>query len=199
MPLEKSVFSTHDIAKICHVAPNTVWRWIKGGKLPFFNTGGGQSRVWRKDLITFLVRLKMPVPAELEAAEAFRVLIVDDDKVVRKMVNKVISLMCPEAEVHEAGDGFDAGRKVSNLLPYLIVLDLRLPGVDGFEVCKAIRSDLKLKKSKILAISGHNVKESKRKVLAAGADSFMAKPLEVEPLREELKSWLPHSTASVLR
>ena len=76
---------------------------------------------------------------------------------------------------------------MSDLSPSLVVLDLNLPGVDGFDVCRSIRSDPNLKRTRILAITGYAVEESKLKALEAGADEFLAKPLEINNLKEKLQ------------
>ena len=96
----------------------------------------------------------------------------------------------PEMEIHEAQDGFEAGQKITQLLPSLVILDLRLPGMDGLKVCKMIRSEERLKHTKILAISGHHPAESEKESLSAGADIFLGKPFDMEKLQEKLERLL---------
>lgn len=169
---------TYEIAKICHVTPPTINRWIKEGKLPFFTTGGGQYRVWACDLVVFLNKHNIPVPPALQEGEPLRVLIVDDEPEVRNLARRLIEQTYKDAEVDEASDGFDAGRKIANFRPTLIILDIRLPGVDGYKVCRMIRDDSNLKGAKILTISGYNMEESMKKSLEAGADDFLCKPFD---------------------
>lgn len=179
---------TYEIAKICHVTPPTINRWIKEGKLPFFTTGGGQYRVWACDLVDFLNKHNIPVPPALRQEEPVRVLLVDDEPEIRKLARRLIKQTYPEAEVNEAADGFDAGSKIAHLRPTLIILDIRLPGVDGYKVCRMIREDANLKGVKILTISGYNTEESMKKSLEAGADDFLSKPFDNKELIERIKN-----------
>lgn len=180
--MSKKAFGTYDIAKICHVMPATIGRWIEEGKLPSFKTGGGHRRVWDSDLVTFLRSHNIPVPPVLASAGALSVLVVDDEKSVRRSVQKILEASYPGVQIYEAEDGFEAGHKVTELAPQLVLLDLRLPGVDGVKVCKMIRANSNLKKIKILAMSGYNVDQAKAEVLDAGADDFIGKPFDPENL-----------------
>lgn len=187
--MRKKAFGTHDIARICQVTPPTIGRWIEEGKLPSFKTAGGHRRVWGEDLAIFLKSHNIPVPAELNLSTP--ILIVDDEPEMRRFIRRVITTSFPELEVHEAGDGFEAGHKITTILPALVILDLRLPGMDGFKVCRTVRADPAFKNLKILAISGVGVEEAKRQILEAGADYFMPKPFGPEELAERLKAMLP--------
>jgi CheY-like chemotaxis protein len=62
--------------------------------------------------------------------------------------------------MHEAAEGFKAGHKVASLMPCVVVLDLRLPGVDGYKVCETIRTNDQLKQTRILAVTGRDAEES---------------------------------------
>lgn len=188
--MNDKALGTHGIAKICHVTPATVARWIEEGKLPSFTTGGGHRRVWSRDLITFLHEHNVPVPQELMSGGAPRILIVDDEAMVRRLIVRVLQGAVPQAEIHEAVDGFEAGQKISTLLPAIIVLDLRLPGLDGLKVCRMIRSDDRLRNARILAVSGHDPEESREQVLAAGGDDFLAKPFRTDELVDKIKGLL---------
>lgn len=191
MIIRKQAFGTTEIARICHVTPPTVGRWIEEGKLPCFTTGGGHRRVWDADLARFLREHNMPVPPGVEPSGAVRILIVDDEPQARRLLRRVLSQLQPSAEIHEAEDGFEAGRQVASLVPALVVLDFKLPGVDGVKVCRAIRADGRLKAVRVLAVSGYDVEETRRECLEAGADDFLGKPFEVRELQDRLARLLP--------
>ncbi|MBI4052237.1 MAG: response regulator [Elusimicrobia bacterium] len=182
----KNALGTYDIARICHVTPPTVGRWIEEGKLPSFTTGGGHRRVWTSDLLAFLKIHNIPIPFEFSAQSRLRILIVDDEADVRKVSSRILQKIYPQAEIHEAEDGFEAGHKIATLLPSLVLLDLRLPGMNGYRVCRMIRQDEHLKKIKVLAMSGYAMEESQKQSMEAGADDFMPKPFEVEELRKKV-------------
>ncbi len=184
--MSKKAFGTYEIAGICNVSPTTVGNWVDKGLLPTFTTGGGHRRVWNNDLWVFLKKHNIPVPKELMESRTLQVLIVDDEAAVRAVIRRTLAKLYPGIEAHEAIDGFEAGQKVSELALSLIILDLRLPGMDGLKVCGMIRSNSKLNKIKILAISGHNPDESAKQSLNAGADDFLRKPFNADELKETI-------------
>jgi CheY-like chemotaxis protein len=183
---DKKAFGTHFIAGICQVTRQTVARWIEEGKLPAFNTAGGQKRVWGKDLVGFLAAHNIPVPAKLGALARPTVLIVDDEPNIRRLVARIIASVHPQAEVLSAADGFEAGKLTAAHEPSLVVLDVQLPGIDGLKVCRSIRADERRRRTKILAMSGRNPEETRRELLEAGADAFLAKPFSVEEFKDKL-------------
>jgi excisionase family DNA binding protein len=189
--MKKRTFGTHDIARICQVTPPTIGRWIEEGKLPSFKTAGGHRRVWDTDLVVFLKAHNIPIPPELEGAGILRILLVDDEPEIRRLMRRTVLSDFPQAEVHEAGDGFEAGHAIATLRPAVVVLDLRLPGVDGFNLCRTVRADPALKGVRILAVTGIGVEESRARILEAGADDFLPKPFRPEDLSEKLRSLIP--------
>jgi len=189
--MRNKAIGTYDIAKICHVTPATIGRWIEEGQLPYFTTGGGHRRVWDTDLIKFLKAHNIPIPRELLVNSIKRILIVDDEPVVRRSITRILKKVYPDIEIHEAKDGFEAGQKTGNLRPALVLLDLKLPGINGLEVCQMIRNDKNLRGIKILAMSGYNTKETEKQVLKSGADDFIGKPFESEKLIEKVQKLVP--------
>ncbi len=186
----RKAFGTYDIARICLVTPATVGRWIEEGKMPFFTTGGGHRRVWAEDLAAFLKSHNFPVPDALVDRGALRILVVDDEADVRRMLVRTLRRLYPEAEVEDAADGFEAGHKITSTPPDLVILDLQMPGMDGYKVCRLIRADAALKQTKILIISGQEMEEPRAKSLGAGADDFLAKPFDTSALSLKLKALL---------
>jgi len=87
-------------------------------------------------------------------------------------------------ETEVASDGFEAGLKVMEFNPGLIILDLFMPGMDGFEVCKRIKGNPETSHIKILAITGFDTKENRNRIMAAGADAYMTKPFNLNTLLE---------------
>ncbi len=170
--MKRRALGTFAIAKICQVTPMTVARWLDENKLPSFTTGGGHRRVWDEDLLKFLKAHNMPSPAHLSKTA---VVIVDDDRLFRKLIRRVFEKAHPDLDLYEAVDGYEAGELITSLVPSLVVLDIRLPGMDGFKVCQRIRQSPSLKKVKIIAISGLPAKGTEEKILKAGADVFLEK------------------------
>ncbi|MFN0117278.1 MAG: response regulator [Elusimicrobiota bacterium] len=114
-----------------------------------------------------------------------KILVVDDESDVVEFIKDLLTYTIPN-QFQSASDGFTAGRLIQTFQPDLVILDLLLPGVDGFEVCKAIRQDPEMKSTKVLAVTGYDSAEIKEKILNSGADDFLAKPLEYQQTLEKI-------------
>jgi len=184
MKSDTKTYTTFYISKICDVYPTTVANWIDEGKLKAFTTPGGHRRVSADDLKEFLKKYNMPVPEKLFSNGKKKVLAVDDDKAVLKVIRRILA-KDKNYEMYSAVDGFQAGNLFSEIKPALVILDIKLPGIDGFEVCRQIRE--KDKNVKIIAITGYDSEETRKKILACGADAYLPKPFEVKVLIETVE------------
>ncbi len=181
----EKTYTTFGISRICDVYPTTVANWIDKGILKAFATPGGHRRVREEDLKKFLKIHKIPVPEELSSPAKKRILVVDDDPAVRKAIEGVIKTQKKKYEVFTASDGFEAGLAVEIKKPHLVILDLLLPGIDGFGVCRIIKKYNK--QMKILAVTGYDTPETKKEILEAGADDYMGKPFGRKELLEKVR------------
>jgi len=183
--------TTGDIATYCEVTSAAVLKWIDSGKLPVFTTPGGHYRVLRTDFKDFLLRHGMFVDDGFfgRRKSKKRILIVDDEPTVVTFIEGAL-LLEGKYELATASDGFDAGQQVISFEPDLIVLDIMLPGMDGFEVCHRVKTATATKHVKILAISGFATEENIRKILHAGADDYLPKPLRIQELNEKIQQLL---------
>jgi DNA-binding response OmpR family regulator len=123
-----------------------------------------------------------------------RILIVDDDANIRTLLS--VNLAASGYTIETAVDGKDAIEKISREPPWLIILDVMMPEVDGWEVCKYVKDDPDLENVKILMLTARDTERDKligRKVLKA--DEYLTKPFDIDvllskinALREVLKS-----------
>ncbi len=179
-----ALLSTGDIARYCDTTVMQVNRWIKSGELKAFRQPGGHYRTTREDFREFLERNGMPVIEEYFSDERKkRILIADDDDTLAEAFRAFFEARYGDIEVETAGNGYDALIKVGNFLPDLLILDLRMPRIDGLEVCRRLReSDTLRPRPKILAITGHANTYDRETVLASGADEYLVKPIEIGTL-----------------
>lgn len=175
---------------MCQVTAATVAKWIDDGKMNSYQTAGGHRRVSEADLVSFMRKLSLPIPPELDANNSLHVLIVDDDPADRERLAYLIKKSFPNATILEAENGFDMGHKVATFRPVLILLDLLMPGIDGFQACELIRRDPKLKDVKIVAVSGLDDAGNRKKIMEKGADGFVSKNADNEVLTEKLRDFL---------
>ena len=177
--------STFAIAKKLHVDPGSVANWIDQGLLNAHRTPGGHRRVAQEDLISFLREHKMPVPEDMAPANP-RVLIVDDEPAIAQLVSRAIQAAYPDFDVQTASDGFSAGTVVATLRPNVVILDLRMPGMDGFEVCKLIKSHDNTKHAEVIAMTAFPSPENEKRITECGARVCLPKPLDMDKLLAEV-------------
>ena len=116
------------------------------------------------------------------------VLIVDDDPVVRKLTRDMLSKITDA--VHAVSCGTDAVRVAPQLDPDLILLDVTMPDMDGFEVCEKLRADSRTREVPIIMVTALNDRQSRLRGLEAGADDFISKPYDRMELRTRVKTIL---------
>ncbi len=111
------------------------------------------------------------------AAEQKKILIVDDDADTRFIIRRTLS-RDKDYIIEEVCDGREVSEKLKTFKPDLIVLDIKLPGENGYEVCMYIRDTLKMHNVRIIAISGVAGGIGDSIMHALGADCFFPKPVD---------------------
>ncbi len=181
------ILSIPKAAEICNLNRVTLWKYVKSGELKASQTPGGQYRIHRRDLERFM-RGKGMYPFGTYAPEVNRILIADDDPGVRALITRILGLHGYVSET--AHDGFQTGIKVMSFKPGLILLDLFIPGMNGFEICKQIKNDPDTAHITVLAITGYDTEDNRSRILKAGADGYLAKPIEEKKMMAEIKKVL---------
>lgn len=171
--------TTGDIAHYLDVNQRTVIRWLNSGRLKGFKLPGrGNNRVLVSDFISFLQQNKMPVPESLrylQSSDQPRVLLVDDEAAVLKAIKRALKPL--DLNMKTASNGFQAGLELIRFKPSLIVLDLSMPGIDGFTVIRYIREELGNTDLRIIVISALGAEQLQR-TLELGANAALAKPFD---------------------
>src|SRR5688572_9304868 len=180
-PAAKTIYTTHDVSRLLHVNPRSVINWIEQDLLQSFRTPGGHRRIRHDDLLSFLRKHQIPIPSVL-IGESFSILIVEHEDELRLSLTK--NFEQPGGyKIMTASDGISALIEVGRTQPDVMILDMRIPGVDGLEVCRRIKED-RGNKTSIIAIG---VQGDEAKVLQAGADAYLAKPVDPGQINAEVK------------
>ena len=117
--------------------------------------------------------------------ESIRILYVDDDPILREFA--VVNLATERASVDTASDGRAALAAISAAPPDLVLLDLDMPEMDGFQVLEALRADPKFRDLPVIVVTGREDVEAVDRAFAVGATSFVVKPLNWRLLSHQLR------------
>lgn len=120
-----------------------------------------------------------------------KVLIVDDEMDTLLPLKR--SLEAGDYIVVEALNGQEALKKVRNEIPDIILLDLMLPGMDGYEVCSTLKNNALTKNIPIIMLTARDLVKDRVKGLEIGADDYVAKPFNLHELKARIKSVLRRS------
>ncbi|MFZ0492351.1 MAG: response regulator [Acidimicrobiia bacterium] len=113
-----------------------------------------------------------------------RVLVVEDSAVIRRLID--VCLRPAEVEVVMREDGPGALEAALSEHPDLVVLDIGLPEMDGWEVLDRLRSDPRTNSLPVLVLTAHAEEESRKRANDGGADGFVTKPFQPDVLRNEI-------------
>ena len=171
------IFSSRQVGKLVGADPSSVNRWIDSGKLNAYRTPGGHRRVLYEDLVLFLQQCGMPLPADLQP-EHRSLLIVDDDAAQLRSLRRALVRNDKSLEVDTCGSAVEALIKLGAQKPDVIVFDAGMPGLDGVEVCKRIKDNTGTENVMVIATAARPSAALEKRLLAAGASAFLAKPLK---------------------
>lgn len=117
-----------------------------------------------------------------------RVLIADDKATSRELIRTVLE-SCGH-DVIEANDGLEAVQHAREAKPDLVILDLHMPGLDGFGVLSELRRDGEFADTPIMALTASAMQGDRERAIAAGFDSYVSKPIPLSMLRNEVERLL---------
>jgi excisionase family DNA binding protein len=180
------VLTISQASKLCGVSLRTIINWVEKGHIKAYKTVGGHRRIQKEDLYTFMTIHRIPVPEQEGGDSRKKILIVDDDKIIVETL--VLALEEDEHgyEVLSASDGFEAGLQVSHFKPDLVVLDIMMPDINGYEVCKRIKCSPESKHTKVIVLSAYLDEENFNRMKEYGADACFSKPLPIPDLKKEV-------------
>jgi two-component system, cell cycle response regulator DivK len=116
------------------------------------------------------------------------ILIVDDNPVNLKLIR--ILLTGEGYDVHTAGDADEALRILQDLRPRLILMDIQLPGIDGLELTRQLKANPLTRDIRILGLTAYAMKGDEEKIMAAGCDGYIAKPIDTRTLPGVIERYL---------
>lgn len=190
MALRIKPLTTGEVARYCHVTVNGVKKWITDRKLHAFQLPGGHYRVAKRDFLEFLVKYNIPIEDDFFSDLRWHILVVDDEESIVKLVKSLLERADKSYVVETAIDGYDALMKVGEFKPDLLILDMRMPRVDGFEVVRRLRENPQTQHIKLITITGEMHDDVIERVKTLDVDACMFKPLDSEKLVANVRDLL---------
>ena len=184
----KLVFTTGEVATICKVSQQTVIRCFDSGRLKGFRVPGSRfRRIPRESLVSFMKNNEIPLDHLYSGKK--RVLVVDDDEAIVEMFVELLE-RDGRFEVRTASTGYEAGIVTEQFRPDVLLLDFKLPDINGNMVCRTIRSNPNFEHIKIIVISGVADPDEVEELLRGGADEFIRKPFDINAVIERITGLL---------
>jgi len=184
----KNVYTTGEVARICSVSQQTIIRCFDSGRLKGFRVPGSKfRRIPLESLRDFM--FNNDIPLDLLDTGKKRVLVVDDDEQIVNMMSEMIE-RDGRFEVKTATTGYDAGMLTEQLKPNIMLLDFKLPDINGNLVCRRIRQNPAFERMKIIIVSGVADPGEVEELLSAGADDFIKKPFIIDDVIQRMAELL---------
>lgn len=184
------ILTVSQASKYCKVSSKTIINWIEAGHLKAYKTVGGHRRIKKDDLDKFLQERGMPLPEDSKKEDRRRILVVDDDKIIVETIVQALEEDEYGYEMISASDGFEAGLQISHFKPDLLILDIMMPDINGYEVCKKVKTNPDTRDTKIIVLSAYLNDEAFQQMKEYGADACFSKPLPLEQLKFEVAKLL---------
>jgi len=172
-------------ARFLGVAQSTIRKWSDNGRVPAFYTPGGHRRYRRSDLEAFLDRSG---PGGRPRSGPL-VLLVDDDDTVRELVR--VNLEFEGYTVREAGSADEGLAAIEAAKPDLILLDVMMPHVDGWEMLRRVQEQYGAGVIPVVMFSGKVDEQAQALAANSGARGFVGKPFDLQHLIRQTKQIVP--------
>jgi CheY-like chemotaxis protein len=142
----------------------------------------------------------LPLPDELRGMPSHRrALICDEDRTVREALARQLAALGRAFEVTAATSPFELGRLCAVLKPEVVVIDVRMPGLDAIHACRAIRSDASSAGTVVVATLAPGSPDAERRFTEAGATRCFARPLDVAAIATFIESTIEQPSRPTTR
>ncbi|MEM6845082.1 MAG: PAS domain S-box protein [Bacteroidota bacterium] len=135
-------------------------------------------------------QLVQVAPSNVITQQEITILLVDDNSVNRKLAKTMLRQILPNATVTEAEDGLDAVQSFQQHLPDIVLMDIQMPKMSGYEASRKIREIDQEGQTTIIALTAGAVKGERERCLEAGMDDYLSKPFVLDTLRNKLYPWI---------
>ena len=177
--------STRKAAELLGVSLRTVQLWVENGTLVAWKTVGGHRRILMKSVNKILIQRKESMQ-QLEPDIELVMVLVEDDKDVRDAYCLSIEMTDLPIKIITAENGYEGLLKIGKYLPDIIMTDLMMPNMDGFEMLNAIANDQEVKSPDIIVVTALDKQSIESKGINNANLILMQKPIKFEELEAVL-------------
>jgi len=191
--------TTREVGEALGVAVRTVQLWVESGVLPAWRTAGGHRRIARAAVDKLMSERAMttdqvaavlvPLAANVPRQQSFKLLVVEDDPDLRQLFGLMVEGWSVPVALSTASNGFEGLLRMGEHKPDMVVTDLNMPGMDGFEMLRTLcKPDSGFGALHIVVVSVLSVEEiNDRGGLPAGV-TFFQKPIPYDTLENMVKN-----------
>jgi len=186
----KKPLSVGQVAEICRVSKKTVLNWIYDGGMKAFTTYGGHYRVWPVNVKKFLDTTGMDIPFDYVDDRTTHILIIDDDHDFSNILKSSIVAEMPEVDVTTTDDGYEGLMLIGELKPQLVILDIKMPKLDGFQVLELLKTRKADQDVQVLVITGYLDPETRQQLSKTIADNWIDKLTDINTMTKTIAAYL---------
>lgn len=196
------LMTTREAGEKLGVAVRTVQLWVEAGLLPAWRTAGGHRRIAR-DAVVALMSERTQMLGSVRAPagkppQLIRILVVDDDPIMLRLTIQVIMAWKLPLELSTAVNGFEGLLRIGEVRPDLVITDLRMPGMDGFQMLRALkRPGSGYETLKVVVVSVLNAQEIADGGGLPSDTALLPKPVHYGELEALVRQYFPEAKALV--
>ena len=188
MTAEFRSYTTIEVAKRLGVSLQTVQRWVDAGHLKAWKTLGGHRRIDADSAeALFKTQTGDAKAAATAGAAVLRILIVDDNPIDLELMAALARKAMPQEAIELAADGFRALLSVGRALPDVLITDINMPHMDGFEMIRSLAEGRAQSPRTIVAVSSLSPTEMAARGRLLPGVHFLAKPIDEQRLATVLR------------
>ena len=179
----------NQVAELLMVTPTAVRQWAEKGDIAALTTPGGHRRFLRTEVMRFAQQRGLSFPV---ADQSVKILIVEDDEFFSHYLKTVLHKLNKNIEIEVVNGGFQAGLIIKEFKPSIVLLDLVMPGIDGFEVCKLLKESPETNSIRVIVITSHTDDDKIQRIISSGAETCLHKPIDIDTLEKALNLPVPN-------
>lgn len=179
---DNEFLSTRQAAQRLGVSLGTVQNMVENGVLDAWKTAGGHRRIPASSVDALLAKRRKQISRTADSAGQLDILIAEDDPTLQKLYRMTFDNWKLPVELRIVGDGFEGLLQVGQRMPDILIADLMMPGMDGFEMIRRLRAMPELSPMDIIVVSAIDAQEIRQKEMPQDVTVF-GKPIPFHEIK----------------